>query len=68
MRFFCLKILSVAALLLLNLATAANAQQAPTGSCLIPDVGWCWPVLSVPFGQRCECPGPNGTPLSGVML
>lgn len=36
--------------------TAAQAQNAPRGSCLLPDRSWCWPVSPTSYGRRCFCP------------
>lgn len=62
-----IKRLFISTLAATSLSQPAVAQQAPTGSCLIPNVGWCWPVQPVPYGQVCECPGPDGLPVLGVM-
>lgn len=49
------------AALVAGAAIPAAAQNAPAGSCKLPDGSWCWPVATTIYGQPCECPGPNGT-------
>jgi len=46
--------------------TAAYAQQAPQGSCLLPGGKWCWPLTPVAFGEMCTCTTADG-PTRGVM-
>ncbi|MEL6519772.1 MAG: hypothetical protein AAFQ66_02340 [Pseudomonadota bacterium] len=36
------------------------SQNAPLGSCLLPDGRWCWPVAPAETGAPCECPTTDG--------
>ncbi|KIT15356.1 hypothetical protein jaqu_29710 [Jannaschia aquimarina] len=51
--------------LLVALSAPAVAQQAPAGSCLLPDGKWCWPTVPATYGAVCECQTSDG-PRQGV--
>lgn len=48
------------------LTTAANAQTAQPGSCLLPSGEWCWPLVPATYGDPCQCQTPDG-PVAGVI-
>lgn len=43
------------------IGAAVAAQQAPYGSCLMPNGQWCWPQIPGNFGETCICVTPNGS-------
>ena len=48
------------------LTVGAAAQQAPQGSCLLPNGQWCWPLTPVAYGAICACTTAQG-PMQGIM-
>lgn len=58
MRVFYLPFLFMIGLTLAS--SIAQAQNAPPGSCLLPDGRWCWSPKPTAPGAGCMCPTPDG--------